>query len=345
MSVQEILAALQGENPPDVIMLNSDYCDLSTLLKSGLLADLSGNDSIRGANERLYEPIRKLLCAEDGRILAVPVRLSAYPVYWNHEAWEAAGLAESDVPQSFEELLSFLESWTERIRRSPEKLISVNSFSASLGYPPYGKTTYALWLTDVLLTCWEIQANENPVSFDSAEFIMLAQRTRDVAKALTDVEPARRGSLSLFDSCLWGGKPKDDHTYACILPMRLRTDQPALVRGHLEVLVVREGSAYAQECIEYLEHTLSVPGFMSRKEYMLFKDYAAGPAASASTRKSADSVSAAWLNAYAPEILFFYQPVFFPRDAAGKREKAVLDFAAGTIDPETFARALDSALK
>ena len=51
---ERVLDALQSEDSPDLLLLESSLCDFEKVLKSGLVEDLSGHQGIRAALSQMY---------------------------------------------------------------------------------------------------------------------------------------------------------------------------------------------------------------------------------------------------------------------------------------------------
>ena len=64
----QVLEALQSEDGPDLLMLESSLCDFEKVLKSGLVEDLSGNTDICAALSQMYEPFQAFVTGEDGGV-------------------------------------------------------------------------------------------------------------------------------------------------------------------------------------------------------------------------------------------------------------------------------------
>lgn len=104
--------------------LSSDLFDISTftvdyrqIMKKGYLLDLSGSSVIREAISRMHPSIAAQTML-DGKIYAVPTRISFDYMEVNRDGWAQAGLSEADVPDSFPAFLDFLEHWCDQTEKS-----------------------------------------------------------------------------------------------------------------------------------------------------------------------------------------------------------------------------------
>ncbi|MCI5956334.1 MAG: extracellular solute-binding protein [Clostridiales bacterium] len=243
------------EKKPDLVEFDCGQFNFYQFRETGVLADLSVSEVIREATERLRPDIKALVTTVDGRILAAPLRAWSYPLMWNQEAWDAAGYTEADVPQTYPELLDFLESWIERIKKNPVKNVSaacVTNYAEIDLYRDVG------WLIALLIETWEMQcayAGE-PLNFDTPEFIDLLKRTRKVGLALFKAEPRtkkRRSRMLLFSGDDGEGK---EYGYSHAIPLRISREQPPLYYAGMRMLAVHADSQWKDEAIAYIEEQL-----------------------------------------------------------------------------------------
>ena len=330
---------------PDVALLRLYNDDLQAFLDADMMTDLSRSPAIVQAISRMPKWLQQLVTTEDGRILALPTMALVRPIYWYQDAWDAAGLPAEDVPQSYAELLDFLEGWIARIRETPEKNICVSHLARmNAGSEKY---YYCRWLMDMLLTSCEMQqlyAGE-PVDFNTQEFIALAERTRAIALRLYEFEPRqakRTNMLQLFQSDIHGGEHANGgRTYGLShsIPLRLNRDQPALTRVNLEVAFVRKGSPHLQAALRILEHLLeNKPWFFT---YALYEDFQPGDYPYDSDRTG--RVDAGWLEDYRGyEGILLSCPTVFNRTMDGQSHKdaVLMQFYEGKISAAELASRL-----
>ncbi len=254
------ITIMQNNNPPDMMGLSTYGEDFVALKNTGLLADLSGSKIIRESTARLRPTLKELVTTEDGKILGVPVYGWPIPIYWRQDAFDAAGLTGADVPQSYTELLDFMEKWIERVKAKPEKNICV-AYSFPGTSPE--KYDYVYWLLALLIESWETQAYYagTPLNFDTPEFIVLLKRTREVGIQLYTVEPRhkkRKDMLQLFDTYRFSPfNDGRDYGNSHTVPYRITRDQPMLMNNMAQIFVIREGSEWTAECMTALEGRLS----------------------------------------------------------------------------------------
>ena len=335
---------LQLANPPDVYSTSTGDCDLRALKAAGLLADLSESTLLREAVGRMRPEIQSLLMDEEGHICAVPRYVMSEPIYWHQEAWDAARLTAEDVPQNYTELLDFAERWAKRVQEQPEKDVCFTDtrfFGGSAAY------AYTRWLTDILISTWEMQAYEAgaPLDFDTTEFLALLKRTQQVSELLYEAEPNQRECsqrLSLF----WNqnGNANDEERYnggrddglSHTMPFRVTTDQPVLMRASVGITMVCAGSELTDAAIGYLER------YLTPEHVKMSVEMYSEVAENASIYQG--SISAGWLkdrNDYAGIFSFA------PRRTSLLYEETLMAFFKGKLSAEElvqeFSGGLDAA--
>lgn len=188
-SAEDFLARLQSDAPPDIIGIDSSRCSLSRLRDSGLLEDLRSNGDLLQVLDSLYEPVQRLLSAPDGSMVFCPEQAFAFPHFWVPEAWQAAGLAEADVPQSVTELMDFAEDWIQLYKHGKTGNVRLNVLGSGTGYA-LSDERYTLWLLDLLRDSWVWQAQRagKAYAFNTPEFTALAVRAREIGRALNKAE-------------------------------------------------------------------------------------------------------------------------------------------------------------
>lgn len=335
-SWDDSITIMQSDDPPDLFGLYTNNEDFAALKATGLLADLSGSEMIRELTDRLRPELKALVTTEDGKILGLPVDNFSWPLYWRQDAFDAAGLTAEDVPQSFTELLDFLDNWVERVKATPEKNVCIaDTFYWSTSPAKY---TYVYWLLNLLVESWEMQSYYAgvPLNFDTPEFIALAKRTREVGIQLYKVEPhakKRRKMLQLFENCC-AGQFNDgrDYGFSHTIPFRITRDQPMLMRSSALLFVIRSGSEWTDESIAALEDYLSKNDRTSCFYADLYADTVPGEyrydddsTATVTAGYLADLASYEGTNAYVPTRTF------------SMYEGVLLKFRQGEVSVEKFA--------
>ena len=333
---------LQSGNAPDLLGFYTVNNELAPLYEAGLLADLSENEEISQAVERMTRWARQLVTTPDGQIFAMPVRHSVMPFCWNQDAWDAAGLAEEDAPRSYTELLDFLERWCGRVEQSPEKDICVSALRTwNAGAEKYH---YCWWLMEMLLDCWELQCRYagEKVVFDTPEFAELSARTVETALRLYKAEPSERKRQKMkevFTNGLRGGSGFGmEEGLSHAVPMRITSGQPMLVKADALLWCVRSGSAWYTEAAEFIAHSLESYG--KQDVCTVYGDFPAGTYGPA-------TVTQKWLDdyrAYEGELVYFASVFYQSQNSETDKESLMMKLFQGKISAEAFARMLDELL-
>ena len=338
----QVLEALQSEDGPDLLMLESSLCDFEKVLKSGLVEDLSGNTDICAALSQMYEPFQAFVTGEDGGVYGMLYGVYGFGMHVIPASWAAAGLDTADAPQSYEELLEFAARWAERPEAGEAGNICLNTLR-SCGYLMDDRR-YTLWLTDLLLDTWIMrhQAAGEALIFNTPEFIALADRALETGRALARAEgKPTADALSLYDGLFSGGTgyggPEDLYTNA--FPMRLSTDEPARIKAYGFLFVVRKGSPYADIAMDFIASQTYKTG-EGRRNSRLYQDI---PDSQFTPPEGIDGyvLTREWQDAYRPEWLYFCTNPIHTTDAYSKQEKLRSQFALGELTAEAFAAGLD----
>ena len=177
-----------AENGADVVYINGWGEDLRSILARAELLDLRESAELSGEIGRMTQWVQALVTAEDGALLALPINAKPLCFSYRQVGWDAAGLTAADMPQSYAELLDFLERWCDRLEQEGQP----PARAADLFYWNTGTEScnYGHWLMELLLTCHAMQQQyaDGQVRFNTPEFIEYAIRTRDVAQRLYRLE-------------------------------------------------------------------------------------------------------------------------------------------------------------
>ena len=229
-------------------------------MKKGYCVDLSESAVIRDAISRMHPLIARQAMA-GGKIFAVPSRIAFFYMQINQEGWEAAGLTEEDIPDSFPAFLDFLERWCDRVDASREQNIHVMlSWDAEL----YDEYSYTAWLTNLLIDSYimQVQFAGEPLRFSDPGLSALLERCKVVGTRIYDVEPAmdlsgaRPGDYTLFE---WGLQSAWPQKAAHILCFRLNDTQPKIIKASLDMYAVNPYSSIPGLCVELLEKLVTGP--------------------------------------------------------------------------------------
>ncbi|MDD3412318.1 MAG: extracellular solute-binding protein [Eubacteriales bacterium] len=263
----------------DAAALYSGSLDMDALKSAGVLYDLSESAVIREAVSRMHPDIQKYVTDDAGRIVALPYSLYDPSFYWLQSAWDAAGLTEEDVPQSYTQLLDFLEKWMARTAEHPEKKICVSrlTYYTVTGVREYEFTN---WLMDMLRYCWEYQQRfaGQPVHYDNPQFYELAERTREIGAALVHSEPSHKKRQKMLELFTFESPSANDgraYGVSHAIPLRLTGDQPALMNFGGYMWVIRADAPHPEDALALLE-AVCLESANNSCAYALYADYPAG---------------------------------------------------------------------
>ena len=247
--------------------LSSDLFDISTftvdyrqIMKKGYLLDLSGSSVIREAISRMHPSIAAQTML-DGKIYAVPTRISFDYMEVNRDGWAQAGLSEADVPDSFPAFLDFLEHWCDQTEKSGDQNIRVNMM---WDWDLYNEDTYPYWLSRHLINSYILQQQYagEPLTFDELELRGLLERCQEVGRRLYAVEPKIEGEYpqgiyyALFETGLQMAWPQ---RMAYVLNFRLNDAQPKLMKAWMSMSSVNAETKVPDLSIEFLERMVTAP--------------------------------------------------------------------------------------
>lgn len=332
-----------GENAPDLMAVSyEEFCELKEM---GALADLSESDAIQNAVGRMVPWALTPAKGPEGELFGVPQFFYLRCLFWNEDAFSTAGFSLEDAPESYEELLDFLENWVLRLKEEGEQPVCVfRSQRWNTGAEEYN---HCYWLMETLLAFWESQqkyAGEE-VRFDLPEFCQLAERARDVAEELHRLEPGekkRKNMPELFTNTLRGGSStmyyRREKCTGQAVPSRISVQQPELTLASTRFLCVRKGSDWQKEATAYIEN---FQNGINRGSPMLYMDFPAGT-------YEKYSVSQSWLDdyhAYAGAATGVNSEMHKSANAEMAKEKWMMQFFQGKISGKELAVRLDEAIR
>ena len=99
----------------DVYVLSTNSAIYDALYKRGYLMELDGSEKLTAFADTLYPDIRDAL-STDGRLVAIPVSLSAWTIGVNEKALANLGMTLEDVPDNWMDFLDFLVSLEEPLQ-------------------------------------------------------------------------------------------------------------------------------------------------------------------------------------------------------------------------------------
>ena len=249
-------AMLTGQYQIDLIGFKTKSFNLPEIMEHQYLVDLSTSEVIRNAVERMHPALANVGMI-DGHIYAVPNRLTFSYIRVNESVWEENGMTLDDVPQSFPELLDFLEVWCERL---DEGKVDAHVFGGFDTF--YSKTSYSSKLVNLLVDSFIMQEQYagHSLDFQNNEFLALLNRCLSVGKKLYELEPRISESFGpgapLFTQDAQMSWPQNADT---ILFLRLNDDQPKLIEATMGMFGIYAGSEKQELTIELLERIVVGP--------------------------------------------------------------------------------------
>lgn len=343
--------ALLDTGAADVVYLDGQRSDMrSVLARPHLLQDLSGSMMITDTIARMVPWVQDYVTSADGSVYAVPLNASIRCFSCRHEGWTAAGFSDKDIPQSYEELLAFLDAWCDRLEENPDQPARVADLTIwNTGNEKYN---YCWWLMEMLVSSYVMQCHYagQEVRFDDPVFIELAQHTLETGSRLTRLEPngTRTAALpELFHNGLRGGRVANDgHSYefSCAVPMRLTCDQPPLIMAGIELAVIPSASPQTAEAVRFLEDRVqSIPW---RNAAVLLTDFTAGDYRDPDSNITLH-IDEGWLRDYHSfNGIFYCCPNVFglSRERSTGKEDLMMKFFKHEISAQTFAQRLDQLI-
>lgn len=328
---------------PDILLTDSSSFDLDLFKATGELADLSSSPAVTAAVSRMLPQVRAWITTHSSsaasipRIVAYPIIVMYTPVYWNEQAWQAAGFSPEDAPQSYIALLDFLDHWVGRVSAKPEKAVCVFRLKGWNTGDKRFNDSY--WLMDILLDAWEAQQRMagQTVCFDDPAFIALTERTLTTGEALYQVSPSAsqrenmqpllthiRGGSDLYNASQGSG-------FSHHIPLRIDASQPDGIDGWMMFYIIRQDSPWQKELLACLEAKMN-----NSIRYNIMADAAPGRSmGSEVTQAYLDDLSA-WQGTAA-----FYPP---QHDRVKEMEGLMMRLFRKEITAKDFARMLDQQL-
>ncbi|NLO84075.1 MAG: hypothetical protein GX096_01395 [Clostridiales bacterium] len=101
---------LIGENAIDIMTLNAEKEPIARVFKKGYAADLSAYPEIMEMASRMNPAITSALM-QDGKLYAVPIRVSGFGLGYTPSVIRQLGMTEDDLPKTMLELLEFVANF------------------------------------------------------------------------------------------------------------------------------------------------------------------------------------------------------------------------------------------
>ena len=247
----DTLPALSSENAPDIFM--TDYGVLLTAKQSGYLCKFKPSPEMLAEYEEMPRIVKELLSpmivADDGSFYGYPDHINAEAImFWVPDAWSASPFKNITPPQSFSELLDFLEIY-----------LNTPHDGFCFYYDVWGDNHPEQDWIDRLMECWTIQKRSagEEVRFDDPEFVSFAERTRDLAVKLAKKEPNKKKQKGrqLFTLHYLGNTEngKDTFSWENMIPWRITPNQDPLVNLTLRIICIHANSPICNRASELMD--------------------------------------------------------------------------------------------
>lgn len=243
-STKSLQRALENKKfKTDLFTMDTLFHDHRRIIKEGLCADLSQYDAVMDIAMQMHPSLIDAV-TDDGRVYGIPLCVFPRYLYYDHNAWEMAGLTEADAPASYTGFLDFLEAYCEGIRTAPSDNVCIYAFDAD----HYGPTAYTDWLLDLLIRNYADQCEfqgEN-VQFSTAEFIALLERTKTVGELLYQYDDIKDSESLLSD------RTGELRALGQLIPLRMTDDDPIFIRSEMKLCAISAASKNAEQAASFL---------------------------------------------------------------------------------------------
>ena len=246
----------------DIYFLDYGSINRETMMSKGFCLDMSGSEILMGMVSRMYPPIAEQIMF-DGCLYAWPTDMTFTYMRIDPAAWEAAGLAQADIPDTFPAFLDFVECWCDRLEDDPEQDIHI--MGGMDGYDEMfaerREALYVDWLLELLIrqVVTQQQYAGEALRFDDVDVQNLIRRCDAVGRRIYRAEWANdMGNKGFFIAQdLWRWPDTTDG----MVYLRLNEEQPKLIEAKLSTYAINPATAYPELCIELMEaYALSPAG-------------------------------------------------------------------------------------
>ena len=160
---------LSGELEYDVLRISTSDIDLRSLAEKGCLADLSCSSSLTEA-VRQMEPRLLDMVMPEGRLLAVPCRISGQFMKYYADNLALAEFSPAELPSTYDEFYDFILNW---------KQIPVKNRGC---FKPFSGDASEILLQDLVrAVIADCAVRQQPLTFDTETFRSLLQKCRKAA--------------------------------------------------------------------------------------------------------------------------------------------------------------------
>ena len=163
-----VMHMMGGDSAADVYAIYLSGYNLDALYEKGYFASLSDSEFIQKTVSAMY-PFVKDALMRGGEIIALPFYTRYHTYNYNPRAFEAVGLSEKDVPQTYGELLAFIKKWGEAYQ---DQYPSMSLFGYGADPGLYKRIVAQSVIEDRMYTCLK---RSEPISYDTPEMRALLE--------------------------------------------------------------------------------------------------------------------------------------------------------------------------
>ena len=267
-------AMMNRDAETDIYTLNYDSSEFDALRNRGFLADLSGNESLSAAADRMY-PFVQDAVRQDGKLIASPVALNGETLGFRKDLWEKIGGTEEELPKTWGQFFDWLETLPARVEGTDYAVFDMwmdrESFRRSV--------------LDILLTQYQARLNQGGMEYAFNTPLLRGLLDRmdaldyDALKLAEPVTGDQEGGVIDYGD----GSYKEPllSTYADLtlqggwgdaqpLVLSLEEGEEPILPVRLIVAFVNPYSAHAEAAAEYL--ALAMKNIRTNTRYALFAD-------------------------------------------------------------------------
>ena len=256
----------------DLYSIGYAYCGFVTLRDKGFCLDLSSYPELTELVGKMYPYLQKAAYA-DGKLYAVPIRVSVSGWAYNEGAFEAIGLGPDAVPRTYADLLKLIQWWTEE---GYEKYPDYNLF---LGADDSRSYLINQIISDYVNDCTLLG---DPVDFKNQKVLSLFQTIDTLDTEELDQESADatsgmayRGDKTLF-VLNYNYSNLSDVDAKLYTPLHLCVDDRQLnFPADVQLFAINPQSPHIDEAVKYIAAFLQ--GMDAESKISLFSDASAAP--------------------------------------------------------------------
>lgn len=261
-------AMISGDDAVDVLRVSSRYTPLQRLIDKGYCMDLSAYPELVAIVDSMYPQYTDFL-KKDGKLYGVPVGVNGSVSYYNQKLWEELGLSENDLPQTWMDLLDFVENW---MYDYGEDHMDVNLIEGGISRET---------LLNQILYAYvaSYAANGEELAFDTPLLRQLLDKLDQI-----DFTPFEQQYESTDEDSFWSNPSlfmmNYDYSYLTdrgdatrvLLPLTLDEGSEWMMPANVDVLIINPRTSRADEAALYVQTYASNPDSQSAA-YTLFPDH------------------------------------------------------------------------